>query len=78
MLDDAVASVGTTNLDNRSFDLDFEINAMVFDRDFAVQCRDAFLRDAGDCVEMTLEDYEKRGRLTRLREGFWRLVAPLV
>ncbi len=78
VLDDAVASVGTTNLDNRSFDLDFEINAMVFDRDFAVQCRDAFLRDAGDCVEMTLEDYEKRGRLTRLREGFWRLVAPLV
>ncbi len=78
VLDDAVASIGTTNLDNRSFDLDFEINAMVFDRGFAVQCRDTFMRDIDDCVEMTAEQYKSRSRITRLREGFWRLVAPLV
>lgn len=78
VLDDEVASIGSTNFDNRSFDLDFEMNAMIFDCGFAKTCRDTFLRDMGDCVEMTLEQYETRTRLTRLREGFWRLVAPLV
>ncbi len=78
VLDDTAASVGTANVDNRSFALDFEINAMVYDGAFAVQCRDTFLRDVEDCVEMTQDRYEKRGRLNRLKEGFWRLVAPLV
>ena len=78
VLDDEVASVGTANLDNRSFALDFEINAMVYDGAFAATCRDTFLRDIDHCTEMTIERYEKRGWLNRLKEGFWRLVAPLV
>ena len=35
VVDEAFASVGTLNLDNRSCSLNFEVTAMVFDRDFA-------------------------------------------
>lgn len=78
VMDDAVASVGTTNLDVRSFHLDFEINALVYDRDFAVLCRETFERDMANATEMTLDEFSSRGLWTQAKESFWRLIAPLL
>lgn len=78
VLDDEVASVGTTNLDIRSFDLDYEINAVVYDRAFALECRRTFERDQEASVPLTLEDYINRPWGDRLKEGVLRLVTPLM
>lgn len=78
VLDDAVASVGTTNLDIRSFDLDYEINAVVYDRDFACTCRRTFEQDQAASAPLTLADYMSRPWGDRLKEGLLRLVTPLM
>lgn len=57
-----VASIGTTNIDARSFRLNFEISALVFDRDVAQPVIDAFERDESRAERLTIERYESRTR----------------
>ena len=45
MIDDEVSSVGSANMDFRSFELNFEINAFVYDKEIAQQLRHAFEED---------------------------------
>lgn len=75
--DDSISSVGSANFDIRSFNLDYELNALVYDRDFAIECRDTFERDMSDCHELSLEEYKSRGFLRHVKESFFRFVAPL-
>lgn len=77
VLDDCIASVGSANFDLRSFHLDYELNAMVYDSTFAQQCRDTFYNDIRHSRELTLEDYQKRNWLQKICESFCRLVEPL-
>ncbi|MBG6233951.1 cardiolipin synthase [Pedobacter sp. CAN_A7] len=48
--DSQLAIVGTANMDHRSFDLNFEVNTIVYDRDFATQLRDVFYADVAHAV----------------------------
>jgi len=54
LIDDVASAVGTVNLDNRSFRLNFEITAWVLQREFAQQMDDMFRRDFERSREMTL------------------------
>lgn len=45
MIDDEVSSIGSANMDFRSFELNFEINAFVYDKEIAQQLRQAFEED---------------------------------
>ncbi|MBO6169698.1 MAG: cardiolipin synthase [Bacteroidales bacterium] len=56
--DDYLSSIGTANLDNRSFKLNYEDNAYLYDREIAAQNRDIFLRDLDSCTEVTLAEVE--------------------
>ena len=58
--DKKVAIVGTANLDNRSFDLNFEINANIFDEDIAQELKEIFEKDLTLCTQITAEDWAKR------------------
>jgi cardiolipin synthase A/B len=78
IVDQTVASVGTTNVDNRSFKLNFEINAIVYDTDVAKRLYDLFVQDMQVCTELTTERYEARGRKIKLREAVSRLLSPLL
>ena len=78
VMDDSVASVGSANFDNRSLGLNFESNAVIYDKDFALKVKAAYLYDIEHwCTELTMEEYHKRskvgqveaGRLTTLRSG---------
>ena len=76
--DDKVSAVGTANFDNRSFRINYELATVVHDEEFAKACRDTFLKDLEDATEL-LPDREKGiGFFSRIREGFWRLVGPLL
>lgn len=76
--DDEVCTIGTTNIDIRSFLLHFEINAFMYSRNEAVKNRKIFLKDQKKSSELTIEAYKKRGILNIMKEGFFRLFAPIM
>ena len=78
VMDDSVASVGSANFDNRSLGLNFESNAVVYDKDFALKVKAAYLDDIEHwCTELTMEEYHKRSKLVRLKEDVSRLYGPI-
>lgn len=78
MIDDEVVSVGTTNIDNRSFLLNFEVNAFIYDSEEAIRQRKFFERDIENCKPLTVERYEQRSLWIKFKEGLANLVAPLL
>jgi len=78
VFDGAAASIGTANLDNRSFALNFEINAFIYSQDFAAQYEAVFLRDLESCVELREEWYMERSPVVRGFYSACRLVSPLM
>lgn len=78
VVDGVVTSVGTCNLDNRSFDINFEINAFVYDRNISAQMIAYFEKDLEECCELNLEEWDKRPYLNKVKEGLCRLLSPLL
>ncbi len=79
MADGLVCSCGTANMDIRSFELNFEVNATIFDRETTKRMEKAFLTDLKDhCQEVTKERYEKRSMGIRVKEQCSRLLSPLL
>ncbi len=77
--DDSLCSCGSTNIDFRSFENNFEANAFFYDRDMALRLKQVFERDLEHCVPLDeVKDIEQRGFLTRLWESIVRLFAPLL
>lgn len=72
-----ITSIGTTNFDIRSFSLNYEINAFIYDRDFASKNIEAFLDDMKKSKELTLEEFQKRSILRKLSEKIFKLFSPL-
>lgn len=78
IIDDEVLSVGTTNIDNRSFLLNFEVNAFIYDKEEATEHRKIFERDISKCEPLTLEKYENRSFWIKMKEGLANLISPLL
>ena len=77
LVDDACASVGTANLDIRSMELNFEVNAFIYDFEVIKDLRNDFEEDLLRSEEIKLEDFKKRKKYRKVLEGFGRLVSPL-
>jgi cardiolipin synthase len=78
MADGFVSSVGTANMDVRSFKYNFEVNAFIYDEEVYNRLEEGFLRDLQDCTEITLEDYLRRPLRVRVKESISRLLSPLL
>jgi cardiolipin synthase len=78
IIDGEYASVGSANLDYRSLQLCFEANVILYDYDIAQKLRHDFIDDLKFSRALTLERYEKRSRMIRLKEGLARLIAPML
>ena len=77
--DDVVSSCGSTNVDFRSFENNFEANAFVYGEATAQRLRNIFLEDERHCVPLTsMVDLMRPRFLTRLIESFARLFSPLL
>ena len=77
--DDSIATIGSTNVDFRSFENDFEANAFFYDKKIALKVKDIFLKDQEESV--ALEDVRNlthRSFLQRLWESMVRLLSPLL
>ena len=77
LIDDQAASVGTVNLDNRSFRLNFEITALVADRAFAAEVANMLEADLAHCREVTLQELRSRSLWRKLISRGAYLLAPV-
>jgi cardiolipin synthase len=78
VIDRLVSSVGTANFDIRSFQLNFEVNAFIYDEKIGQELHETFLRDLEECTEISIDCYSKRSILVRVRESFSRLLSPIL
>ena len=76
--DDALTSIGSANMDFRSFEHNFEINAFVYQQAFALRMKQIFLQDAQHCECLVPSRWLKRPVKQRLAESFMRLFSPLL
>ncbi|KLU58831.1 major cardiolipin synthase ClsA [Peptococcaceae bacterium CEB3] len=78
LVDGKYGMVGSTNFDIRSFELDFEINALIYERKVVARLEDGFARDVQDAEAINPEVFEQRRLGERLREAAAKLLAPVL
>ena len=78
LMDDFVTSIGTANLDIRSFKLNFEVNAFIYDEEVNRKIAEQFHKDLKYCNEITMEQYKKRSGIVKLKESVSRLLSPIL
>jgi len=78
VVDNNFATIGTCNMDYRSFDINFEINALIFDEETTSNLSDRFDLDIEDCQLLDLNEWRERSKTYKFKESFCRLWAPLL
>lgn len=78
IVDGEVFCYGTANLDIRSFALNFEVNAVVYDEKKAAEMEGYFVEDLHFCSRISKDRYAARPFLIRLKEQICRLLSPLL
>lgn len=78
VIDDYFSTVGSANIDFRSFEHNFEANVFMYDEGIAKQCKSIFLRDMNNAARITLNNWEKRPRRQKFVESLIRLFSPLL
>lgn len=78
VIDNTISSVGTANLDIRSFKLNFEINAFIYNEEFSKQLVTIFNNDLEYCKEITKDLYNNRSHLIKFKESISRLISPVL
>ncbi|CQR46101.1 Major cardiolipin synthase ClsA [Paraliobacillus sp. PM-2] len=78
VVDGKIASVGTANIDVRSFRLNFEVNAFLYSEEIAIQLVNEYHKDIAYSSELTLSLYQKRSLWIRFKESVSRLISPIL
>lgn len=78
VIDDSVATIGTCNIDIRSFRLDFEVNLLTSGEKTVRHLLEDFERDLASCEEIDYIEFLNRSLVLRLKESVSRLIAPLL
>lgn len=77
-VDGMVSCYGTANMDIRSFKLNFEVNAVIYDAKTTGEFESIFLNDLKKCTQITPYIYGRRSMMIRFKEQFSRLLSPLM
>ncbi len=78
VIDGSFSVVGSANMNHRSFNLDFEVNANIYSAEFAGQMRNMFYADIADAEKIDFEEWKNRQIFVRLAERTARLLSPLM
>ncbi|RDY67266.1 cardiolipin synthase [Halobacillus sp. SY10] len=78
VVDGKIASVGTANIDVRSFRLNFEVNAFLYHPEVAQSLADRFHEDIVESTELTFKLYQSRTKWIRFKEAVSRLLSPIL
>lgn len=78
IVDDILSVVGSANLDYRSFDLNFEVNAMLYSKSITDELKKSFYSDLEHSCEINPTDWINRPKYIHLYEKMLRLFAPIL
>lgn len=78
LIDESHATVGTANLDNRSFRLNFEITALIADNAFATEIKQMLEVDFQNSYEVKIDEIQKQSFFFKLATHLARLTAPVL
>lgn len=76
--DDELSTIGSTNMDFRSFEHNFEANAFFYHRETALALKEIFLTDQRDCMLLSKNLWDKRSWKSKVTESVVRLLSPLL
>lgn len=76
--DDNIVSIGTANMDIRSFEQNYEVNAMVYDSKTALHLKQEFLNEIEQSIPLDYKSFKNRPYIERLKEGFAKIFSPLL
>jgi cardiolipin synthase len=74
--DGKLSMVGTANMDHRSFELNFEVNAIIYDEPFAKKLRKVFSEDIKHAGKLDAKRWYKRSLIKKFPEKVARLLSP--
>ncbi len=77
MVDGVFTSIGTANMDGRSFNKNFEVNALIYNRPKAEEMKESFLKDIAESEVVHLKEYLIRPRTQKIKESLCRVLGPL-
>ena len=78
VIDDTFSVVGTANMDFRSFELNFEMAAMIYSKTFCTDLTNTFMEDLKESSEIDQEAWKNRGQWANFKERVCRLFSPLL
>ena len=77
-IDDCFVTIGSTNIDFRGFEQDFEINAFMYDEDLARKQREIFLEDQKDAELIDPMEWDKRPLIDKAKESVARIFSQVL
>ncbi|MHC1704627.1 MAG: cardiolipin synthase [Tenuifilaceae bacterium] len=77
MIDSSFSSVGSANMDIRSFEDNFEIAAIIYDKEITKKLEDSYLNDLKQSKLLSFDEWDLRSRKNNLKESVARLFSPL-
>ncbi|MDH5382237.1 MAG: phospholipase D-like domain-containing protein, partial [Cyclobacteriaceae bacterium] len=78
LVDNLLASIGTANMDFRSFEQNMEVNAFIYDKKVCKNLELQFQNDLMKSRKLGIHSWKKRRRIIKISESFSRLFAPLL
>ena len=78
LIDNEIFSVGTANFDIRSFRLNFEVNAFVYDEELALEHIGYFEQDMKDSYKLSQKVIQQYSLWDRFKQQFSRLLSPIL
>jgi cardiolipin synthase len=76
--DSKLSVIGTANMDYRSFELNFEVNVILYDQVISEKLRTVFFKDLEDAEKIDPERWCKRPAYKQLPEKLARLFSPVL
>jgi len=77
LVDDVISTIGTTNLDFRSLETNFEVNVFVYEKAFTAKMEKQFYADQKNSREIKLVEWKKRAWHYKVRESLAHIVSPM-
>jgi cardiolipin synthase len=77
-VDSEVCSIGSANIDTRSFTINYELNAVIYDNALASGLEAQFEADMEECRAFDPDHYQALGRVVRFRDSMARLMSPVL
>ncbi|WP_283720079.1 cardiolipin synthase [Clostridium perfringens] len=77
-IDGKICTLGTANMDIRSFELNYEINTVIYDKEITCKLDALFFEDLLKCRHFKIEEYEKSTKFDKFIEGVTRIFSALL